>query len=119
MTTMSVRNGLILALLGLSLAAAVSVGLNARHTGITIQSHTAGMQLQGSPDAEEVAAAPDADEGDRTASCTQRGCQAPKQELALVRIDQEPVFARIDVPQPHEGKAFAAPRDDVELKSKD
>jgi len=113
------RTCLILALLSLSLAAAVSVGLHAGIDGITIQAHTAGMQLQGSADSDEVAAAPDADEGDRTAACTQRDCQAPKQELALARINQEPVFTRIAAPQPQEGKAFTAPGDDVQPKSKD
>ena len=112
------RTCLILALLSVSLAAAVPVGLKARHNGAT-QAHIAGMQLQGSPDADEVAAAPSADEGDKTAACTLRDCPAPKYELALARIDREPVFVRTDAPQPNESKAFIAPGDDVQPKSKE
>jgi hypothetical protein len=107
---------LILGLLCLSLAAAVSIGLDARHDGVTILAHTAGMHLQDSADGDEIAAAPD-DEGARTAACEQRDCPAPKQEFALA---QEFAPGRIEAaPQPHESKAFTALGDDVQLKSKD
>ena len=119
------RTCLILALLSVSLAAAVPVGLKAQNDGITTQAHifraqVAGMQLQGSPDSDDdVAAAPDADESDRTAACTERDCVAPQQELALARIVHEPALTRTDAPQPNEGKAFSAPGDEVRPKSKD
>jgi hypothetical protein len=119
------RTCLILALLSLSLAGALSVGLKAQNDRPTVQAHifqaqVAGMQLQGSPDSDDdVAAAPEADESDRTAACTERDCVTPKQELALARIVQEPVLTRTDAPLPNESKAFVAPGDDVRPKSKD
>ena len=111
---------LTLALLSVSLAAAVVVGINARHGGVAIQAHTVGMLLQGSADGDEVAAAPD-DEGDKTAACGERDCPVPKQELALARIDQEFASARIAAPQlqPQESKSFTALGDDIQPKSKD
>ena len=107
--TMPDRNGLILALLGLSLVVAASIGLKARHDGVTLPVHTAGMQLQGIDDA---AAAPDAEDGDKTTACTQRAprCPTPKQELALLVPDDG---------QPHESKGSAASNDGFLPKSKD
>lgn len=112
MTTTSGRTCLILALLSLSLAAAVSIGLNARYDGVTVQAHTAGMQLQGGPEADEGSAALDADEGDKSATCAQRAshCATPKQELALLLSEDR---------QPHESKTFAAPGDEVQHKGND
>ena len=69
MNTTSGRTCLILALLSLSLAAAMSIGLNARHNGVTVQAHTAVMQLQGGPEADEGSVAPDADEDDKSVTC--------------------------------------------------
>jgi len=109
---------LTLALLSVSLAAAVVVGINAGHDGVAIPGHTDGMLLQGSADGDEVAAAPD-DEGDKTAACGERDCPVPKQELALARIDQEFASARITAPQPQESKSFTALGDDIQPKSKD
>ena len=112
MTTTSGRTCLILALLSLSLAAAVSIGLNARYDGVTVQAHTAGMQLQGGPESDEGSAAPDADEGDKTVACAQAApyCPSPKQELALLLSEDR---------QPHESKTFAAPGDEVQHKGND
>ena len=99
---------LVLALVSLSLAAAVSVNVNARHDGAAVTMHTATMQLQGSVETDEGSAAPDAD--DKTAACAQRDCPVQKQELVLV-------FA--DGPQSHESKAFIAPGDQTQPKSKE
>jgi hypothetical protein len=109
MKATSGRTCVILALLSFSLAAAVSVGVNARHNGLTVQAHTASMQLQGSPDVDEGSVAP-ADEGDKAVRCTQRDCMSEKVELALARAEN---------PQPHEGKAFAALGEEIRPKSED
>jgi len=112
MNTTSGRTCLILALLSLSLAAGMSIGLNARHTGVTVQAHTAVMQLQGGAETDEGSVAPDADEDDKSVTCSQRAshCPSPKQELALVLSEDR---------QPHESKAFRAPGDQVQPKSND
>jgi hypothetical protein len=104
------RTSLILGLLCLSLAAALSVDLKARHDGVTVQVRMAStMVLQGSPD-DEASVAPDVAEDDELASCTQRNCPAPKQELAFVLSEDR---------QPLESKAFVALDDEVRPKSKD
>ena len=102
MNTTSGRTCLILALLSLSLAAGMSIGLNARHTGVTVQAQLAMMQLQAGPETDEGSVAPDADEDEKAVTCAQRAshCPSPKQELALVLSDDR---------QPHESNAFAAP----------
>jgi hypothetical protein len=103
------RTCLTLGLLCLSLAAALSVDLKARHDGVTVQARMAStMLLQSSPDSEEVSAEPDSDEGNRIASCTD--CPTPKQALA---------FAVTDDRQQIESKAFVALGDETRPKSKD
>ena len=116
MKATSGRTCVILALLSFSLAAAVSVGVNARHNGVTVQAHTASMQLQGSPDVDEGSVAPDADEGDKTVTCTQRDC-APEKVVALVRAENPQPHERAENPQPH--KAFAALGEEIRPKSED
>jgi hypothetical protein len=114
MNTTSGRTCLILALLSLSLAAAVSIGLDARPTGMTMQAHTAGMQLQGDVDADEDSVAPDADEDedDKTVNCAQRAsqCLSPKQQFAFVLSEDR---------RQNESKAFVALNDEIPPKSKD
>lgn len=93
--------------LALSLAAALSIGLRAQHDGLTVQAHVAGMQLQGTADADQDAVAPDTD---KAALCAPRDsrCQSPKQELALIGS-----FDR----QPQDTKALVAPLDEMPHKS--
>jgi len=113
------RTWAILALLSYSVAAALAIGLTSLQSRMAAPAQTTAMELQGSPDADEISAAPDADAGDKSAACAQRDCPVPKHELALARIDQEPMFVRIDAPQPNESKAFIAPGDDFQPKSKE
>jgi hypothetical protein len=104
------RTCLMLGLLCLALAAALSVGFN-RHDGVTVQARMAStMLLQAEPDGDEVSAAPLSDESDKLASCTERDCPTPKQELALARSDDR---------QPLEGKTFVIAADEIRSKSKD
>lgn len=98
---------LVLALVSLSLAAAVSVNVNTDN-GAAVTMHAATMELQGSVETDEGSAAPDADH--KTAACAQRDCPAQKQEVVLV-------FA--DGPQSHESKAFMAPGEPTQPKSKE
>ena len=105
------RTCLILALLGLSLAAALSVDLKARHDGVTVQARMATtMLLQASPDSDESSVAPDVNENDKLASCAERDCPTPKQEFALARTDDR---------QLPESKAFVAAGDEIRPKSKE
>jgi len=113
------RTWAILALLSYSVAAALAIGLTSLQSRMAAPAQTTAMELQGSPDADEISAAPDTDAGDKSAACPLRDCLAPKHELALARIDREPVFARIDAPEPNESKAFIALGDDVQPKSKE
>jgi hypothetical protein len=107
MKAMFGRISLIL-VLSLLLALAASISLDTRRSGETLQVHTAGMQLQGSSsDMDEVSAAPDAD---KIETCAESGCALPKMELAQARFEE---------PQAHEGKAFMAPVDAIQWKSKD
>jgi hypothetical protein len=107
MNATSGRTCFAIGLLGLSLAAALWVGLRAQHSGVTVQAHVAGMQLQGMAEADETAVAPDAE---KAALCVPRDsrCQPPKQELALaVAFDR----------QPYDVKALVAPLDEAPRKS--
>lgn len=113
MNAMSGRTCLILALLGLSVAAATSVSLKAGYDGATVQAHTASMQLQGSPDANEGSAEPDADEGrpDKAMTCAQQASHGlpPKQELAFALFEDRPT---------QENKTSVVPGDEMPPKSK-
>jgi hypothetical protein len=113
MNAMSGRTCLTLALLSLSLAAAMSVGLKARYDGVTAQGHTAGMQLQSSPEADEGSAEPDVDEAqaDKAMTCAQHASHGlpPKQELA---------FAVSEDRQTHEGQTSWVHGDELPPKSK-
>ena len=105
------RTCLTLALLGLSLAAALSVDLKARHDGVTVQARMATtMLLQASPDSDEASVAPDSGESEKLASCTARDCPTPKQEIALALTDDH---------QARESKAFVAAGDEIRPKSKE
>jgi hypothetical protein len=107
---MNAKSGLTclaIGLLGLSLVAALSIGLRAQRDGVTVQAHVAGMQLQGMAEADESSAAPDPD---KAAFCRpgDSRCQPPKQELALaVSFDR----------QPQDSKALVAPLDVAPRKS--
>jgi hypothetical protein len=106
------RTCLMLGLLCLALATALSIEVKARHDGVTVQVRTAStMLLQAEPDGDENAAAPDDDESGKLASCTERDCPTTlKQELALARSDDR---------QPVEGKTFVIAGDEIRPKSKD
>ena len=132
MNAKSGRICLLLALLSLSLAAALSIGLNARHSGVTVQTtmnaHVAMMQLQGSseasPELDEGTVAPEseADAGDKTALCAQHDphCPSLKQKLALaLSEDRQPHESRADESRAQESKTFAAPSDEIPSKSRD
>jgi hypothetical protein len=100
---------LVLALLSLSLAAALWTGLSAERKGLTVQAHVASVQLQGSSEADEGSAAPDADETEKSAACTPSDphCPSVKQEFALAQAEGR---------QAPESKAFAAPSDEIPAK---
>lgn len=102
---------LVLALLGLSLATALWIGLNAQGHGLTVQAHVASMQLQGFSEPDEGSAAPDADETEKGAACTPSDphCPSLKQEFALAQAEDRPA---------PESKAFAASSDEVPAKFK-
>ena len=104
------RTCLILSLLGFALAAAVSVDLKARRDGVTVHAQVASMQLQGSPDEDQSAVAPEEDESNKSAACAQRDCPTPKQDLALMLVDDRRAI---------ESKAFVAAGDEIRPKSKD
>lgn len=112
------RTCLILGLLSFALAAAVSAGRQAPVDGVTVPAST-GMQLQGSADDDLVASAPDAGETDKAAACSLHDCLAAKPELALARVDHEPAAVWTNASLTNESKAFMAPGDDVQPKSKD
>ena len=102
---------LILGLLCLALAAAVSIDLKARHDGMTVQAQVAStMLLQSEPDSDEASVAPDAEEDSKLASCSERGCPTPKQEITLALRDDH---------QSRESKGFISAGDEVRPKSKD
>ncbi|MBX9778638.1 MAG: hypothetical protein K2Y71_30065 [Xanthobacteraceae bacterium] len=103
------RTCLILGLLCLSLAAALSVDLKVRHDGETVQARMAStMLLQGSTE-DEASAAPDVDENDKLASCSGRHCQLSKHELALVLAEDRQI----------ESKQFVALDDETRPKPKE
>ena len=105
------RTCLTLGLLCLGLAAAVSIDLKARHDGVTVQAQMAStMLLQAAPDSDEASVAPDSDESEKLASCTERDCATPKQEIALALTDDR---------QARESKAFVTAGDEIRPKSKD
>ncbi len=77
MTPTSRRICFALTLLGL-VAAALMTGLRARHDGIAIKAHFAGMmQLQGMPDADHGAAASDKDDKIERCAVAASPCVAP------------------------------------------
>jgi hypothetical protein len=114
MNTTFSRSCLILALLSLVLVAAVSVGLNPRHGGVTVQAHTAGMQLQAGPEADEGSVESDVEESqaDKATACAQRASHdlPPKQDLA---------FALSEDRRPRASKAVALRGEEMPPKSKD
>jgi|SoiMethySBSTD1v2_1073268.scaffolds.fasta_scaffold4413025_1 hypothetical protein len=107
------RTCLVLGLLSLSLAAALSVDPKARHDGVTVHAQVAStMLLQSAPedDDAEASVAPESDESVKLASCGERDCPALKQEIALsLRDDRHSL----------ESKAFVAAGDEIRPKSKD
>jgi hypothetical protein len=109
MNERSRRNWVILALLSYSLAATLSLGLKAMQSPLTAPAQTAEMQLQGGAENDEGSVAPDADE-DTTAACVLRDCPSMKEEPTLVLAE---------VPQSHESKAFVAPGEQTQPKSKE
>ena len=109
---MNVKSGqtcLVLALLCLSLAAALSIGFSAQRSGVTVQAHVATMQLQGLTEAGEGSVAPDTDKGDNTALCAQHDPQCPsvKEELTVAVVEDR---------QAHQSKAFGASSDELPAK---
>jgi hypothetical protein len=105
------RTCLMLGLLGLALAAALSVELKARHDGVTLQARVAStMLLQNEPDSDENSAAPEEAEEEKAATCAQPRCTAPKPELAFALAEDRPL---------DESKAFVAQGDEIRPKSKD
>ena len=110
MNTTLGRTCLILGLLGLSLAAALSVDLKARQDGVTVQAQMAStMLLQGGAE-DEASAVPDVDANDKLASCSEHDCPTPKQEFAFVLSEDR---------QPLESKQFVALGDETRPKSKE
>jgi hypothetical protein len=100
---------LVLALLSLSMAAALWIGFSAQRSGVTVQAHVASMQLQGFSETDESSVAPDTDEGEKSAACAPRDphCPSAKQELTIALAADRPA---------HESKAFAAPSDEIPAK---
>jgi hypothetical protein len=109
MNAKSGQTCLVLALLCLSLAAALSIGFSAQRSGVTVQAHVATMQLQGFAEPGEGSEASDTEKGDHTALCAQRDPQCPsvKEELTLALVEDR---------QAHESKAFGASSDEVPAK---
>ena len=109
MNAKSGQTCLLLALLCLSLAAALSIGFGLQHNGVAVRAHVATMQLQGFAEPREDSVAPDADKGEKTALCAERGphCPSAKEDLTLALMGDR---------QAHESKAFAAPSDEVPAK---
>ena len=109
---MNVKSGqtcLVLALLCLSLAAALSIGFGLQHNGVTVRAHVATMQLQGFAEPGEVSVAADTNKGEKTTLCAERDphCPSVKEDLTLALMSDH---------QAHESKAFAAPSDEVPAK---
>ena len=100
---------LVLALLSLSLAAALWIGLGAQRNGLMVQAHVASMQLQAFSEADEGSAAPDTDEKSAVCTPSDPHCPSLKQEIALAQAEDR---------QAPESKAFAASSDEVPAKFK-
>jgi hypothetical protein len=96
------------ALLSLSLTAALWVGLSAQNDGVTVQAHTAGMQLQGMAEANGASVT---SEGDKAALCAPRDqrCQPREQELVLALSNDH---------HQSESKALGAALDETPRKSR-
>jgi hypothetical protein len=105
------RTCLVLGLLSLSLAAALSVDLKGRHDGVTVHALVAStMLLQSAPEDDEASVAPESEESVKLASCGERDCPALKQEITLALRDDRHSL---------ESKAFVAAGDEIRPKSKD
>ncbi len=102
------RTCLAIALLSLSLAAALSVGLRALHQGVSAQAHTASMHLQSMAEEDDGSVAPNGDKDARCAKRDQR-CRPEHQEVVLALSDDR---------QPQDGKALVAPLDETPHKSR-
>jgi hypothetical protein len=108
MSANTARTYLAVALLSVSLAAALSVGLRAQNNGVTGWAHIAGMQLQGMADDENDSA--DA-EGNKAGSSVQRDQrpQAQKQDLVLALSNDR---------QSQDTKTLGAPLDEPPRKAR-
>jgi hypothetical protein len=101
------RRHLAVALLGLSLIAALAIGFRAQSGGVTLQAHTAGMQLQGMADADDNSAAPEGNKVGRVQR--DQDSQTDKQEL-VVALSHDRL--------PQDSMARGAPLDQQPLKAR-
>jgi hypothetical protein len=101
------RRHLAVAFLGLSLIVALAIGLRAQNGGVTVQAHTAGMQLQGMPDTDDESAAPEGNKVGRVQR--DQDSQTDKQELVAALSHDR---------LPQDSKARGAPLDQQPLKAR-